>query len=275
LDILSALQRSQPKLLDRLSYGIIEPSPRRQTIQRERLTSFQSRVTWHSSWEDKGLAGVNGIIFSNELLDAFPIHRIGWDKGRGEWFEWGVENDAEGFRWTRLRASSKEMTALIPMPGVERPTREFLEVLPDGFTIEVAPSAGKWWQSAASALEKGYLLAIDYALLADEIWQPERLNGTARAYSHHHVSHDLLANPGEQDLTAHVDYSMLQRIGEEQGLQTAQLESQAQFLARIVKNAIKRGIDANKLLSGRARQFQTLTHPEFMGRPFRVLVQKR
>ena len=80
-------------------------------------------------------------------------------------------------------------------------------VLPDGYIIETSPAAGNWWHQAASVLEHGRLMAIDYGFTADEMFSPSRTSGTLRAYFRHHVTDDLLANVGEQDITAHVNFS--------------------------------------------------------------------
>ena len=149
-----------------------------------------------------------------------------------------------------------------------------LAVLPDGYTIETSPAAEKWWRSASGILERGWLLTLDYGLTADELFSPARPRGTLRAYSRHHVSDDVLANPGEQDITAHVIFSAIQKAGEDCGLKTEYFGSQAKFLTEILAAA-----DKTKSLGDwgakQARQFQTITHPEHLGRAFRVLVQSR
>ena len=89
-DILTWLQLRQPELAARLEYWIIEPSARRQQSQHEILRSFSPRVRWAnklSAVGDCSAAKVRGVIFSNELLDAMPVHRLGWDAKRCEWFE--------------------------------------------------------------------------------------------------------------------------------------------------------------------------------------------
>ena len=105
-------------------------------------------------------------------------------------------------------------------------------------------------------------------------FRPAAPRGTLRAYFRHHVTDDLLANPGEQDLTAHVNFSAIQKAGEAAGLTTESFSTQPQFLTQILEKAV-----ADKSFgewnAHRTRQFQTLTHPEHLGRAFRVLVQKR
>ena len=103
---------------------------------------------------------------------------------------------------------------------------------------------------------------------------PARTKGTVRAYAQHRISDDLLANPGEQDLTAHVNFTAIQKTGEEVGLKTETFCTQPQFLTRILGAAVKENIFAT-LDAKQVRQFQTLTHPDHLGRAFRVLVQAR
>jgi len=149
-----------------------------------------------------------------------------------------------------------------------------LEVLSDGYTIETSPAAENWWRAAAGILAHGRLLAIDYGHTADEIFSPGRTRRTLRAYHRHHVTDDLLARPGEQDLTAHVNFSAIQKAGEAAGLKTENFCTQPQFLTQILGNALKEK-SFGEWNARRTRQFQTLTHPEHLGRAFRVLVQSR
>jgi SAM-dependent MidA family methyltransferase len=203
------------------------------------------------------------VIFGNELLDAFPVRRLGWNAREQQWFEWGVAFADGKFVWARRENAEC---------GIR--TTELEAVLPDGYTIETSPAAEKWWRAAAAVLTRGKLLAIDYGFTAEEQFSPARLNGTLRAYHRHHVSDNLLARPGEQDLTAHVNFSAIQQAGEAAGLKTETFCTQPQFLTRILPSAMAEAswVQWN---AKQTRQFQTLTHPEHLGRAFRVLVQSR
>jgi SAM-dependent MidA family methyltransferase len=288
-DILAWLQLKRPKLFGQIEYWIIEPSPRRQEWQKKTLEQYSSHVRWfasfHSIATDNSQSAIrnpqlNGVIFSNELLDAMPVQRFGWDAAKKTWFEWGVAVGGGKFIWARIPDT------LAPQSGERAGARGFdpssilnlppslLEVLPDGYTIETCPAAENWWREAAGILERGKLMTIDYGLTAEELFSPDRLRGTLRAYFHHHASDDLLANVGEQDLTAHVNFSAIQSAGESVGLRTEMFSTQSQFLTRILEKASKDN-SLGKWTSAQARQFQTLTHPEHLGRAFRVLVQSR
>ena len=268
-DILHWLKSNRPQLFARLEYCLLEPSLRRREWQREVLKPFAPRVHWFSGFNDPAFQQFNGIFFSNELLDAFPVQCFGWDAKNQKWFEWGVVAEAEKFVWEKISTRHSKL----PSSSFHLPA-SLLAVLPDGYAIETSPAAENWWREAAGKLSGGKLVTIDYGLTADECLSPIRSNGTLRAYFRHHVSDDLLANPGEQDLTAHVNFSAIQKTGEEAGLGTESFQTQPQFLTRILENAMRDKSFADWNPS-RTRQFQTLTHPEHLGRAFRVLIQSR
>ena len=265
-DILRWLQVHRAKLFSEIEYWIIEPSPVRQQWQRETLESI-SNVRWWTSLEDLKLktkdTKLHGVLFSNELLDAFPVRRLGWDARKMKWFEWGVTLAGERFSWTRLEGLE-----------FESQNSELEAVLPDGYTIETSAAAETWWREAAGILAQGKLLTIDYGFTTTEQFSPSRTSGTLRAYHHQRASNDLLAQPGEQDLTAHVNFSAIQKTGEAAGWKTELFCSQPQFLTRILQKGMKERYWA-VLNAKQIRQFQTLTHPEHLGRAFRVLVQSR
>jgi SAM-dependent MidA family methyltransferase len=264
-DILSWLQANRAELFNELEYIIIEPSVSRQQWQQEILKSFKIRYLQEFDFTTR----FNGIIFSNELLDAFPVRRLGWNKAKKKWFEWGVAAEGEQFVWTKIENAPDGLPSSI----LNLPT-ELLEVLPDNYTIETSPVAEQWWRTAASRLNSGKLLALDYGMAEDELFSPARMDGTLRAFFQHRFADDILANPGEQDLTAHVNFPAMQRAGEGTGLKTEFFSTQAKFLTQILEKTVK-DKSFDEWTAARTRQFQTLTHPEHLGRAFRVLIQSR
>lgn len=270
-DILTWFKRQRPALFEHMEYLILEPSERRQSWQEAELKEFGGKISWQRDFnhEPASVWPCYTILFSNELLDAFPVHRLGWDAGAKAWFEWGVTLADERFAWTRLPVPTCELKPLLDLPA------ELLAVLPDGFTTELGPAGEKWWHAAANWLRHGKLLALDYGLAAEDFFSPQRAHGTLRAYRHHQLTGNLLADPGEQDLTAHVNFSALGHAGESVGLTTESFTSQAQFLTRIVEQAWQEKNNFGLWTPEHSRQFQTLTHPNHLGRAFRVLVQSR
>jgi SAM-dependent MidA family methyltransferase len=269
-DFLQGMKEQAPGVLESLEYWIVEPSTERKEWQAKTLGDLARYVRWYESWEDTPKSGVTGVIFSNELLDAMPVHRMGWDTREKKWFEWGVTLNEGRFAWSRMPESS-----LVNSEELLRLPQELMAVLPDQFTTELCPAALDWWRLAAGKLRAGKLLAMDYGLTADQFFTPTRRNGTLRAYFRHHLVEDLLANVGEQDLTAHVNFTQVQKVGELEGLQTEAFQSQAQFLTGIAARIFKQQKDSATWNSAKVRQFQTLTHPEHLGQSFRVLLQSR
>ena len=277
-DVLNWLRARRAEFFDGLEYCIVEPSARRRQWQKETLGEFQGKVEWFDDLTDlKNWQSAIGnqqcftIIFSNELLDAFPVHRLGWDAKARTWFEWGVAVAGGQFVWARLplgkiSAFSFQLSAL---------PAELLAVLPDGFTTEVCPAAENWWRTAASVLQQGKLVTLDYGMTAEEFFQPGRHQGTLRTYRRHQVGDDVLADVGERDITAHVNFTALKTAGEVAGLKTEEFVAQAKFLTQIAGKIWQAGSGFGEWTPALTRQFQTLTHPEHLGRPFRALVQSR
>lgn len=288
-DILAWLQANRPRLFERTEYCIIEPSARRQEWQKENLGQFAPHLRWVTDLKTLARGdptqpdgspsrdgGVRGVIFSNELLDAMPVRRWGWDAAAKEWFEWGVALEDDKFVWAKVQKSgfgTRKPETDLPS-SLRDVSPDLLAVLPDGYTVEVSPAAETWWREAASVLDCGRLMTLDYGLDADELFLPGRPHGTLRAYFRHHITKDILANVGEQDLTAHVNFPAIGVAGEFAGLTTEHFSTQAQFLTGVLAKAIK-DKSFGEWTTSRTRQFQTLTHPEHLGRAFRALVQVR
>ncbi len=266
-DLLSAWERFHPELWPRVSYRILEPLRVRRAEQEARLERWGGRVRWHAGWSELG-GPITGVIIANELLDAFPVHRHAWDAAGGRWFEWGVGVGAVGgnLDWVRLPSvcplEAQQAAALGP-------------VLPDGFIVERSPGAEAWWSDAARALARGWLVTADYGHDDASVLRPERTRGTARGYFRHQVTDELLARPGEQDLTAHVDFPRIRDLGEQAGLTTEVFLPQGRWLGSVAVEVLGGGGAAAAWLSGHARQLQTLTHPVHLGQALRVLVQRR
>lgn len=286
-DILGWLDRWAPGLKSRLHYGIVEPSARRRGWQRERLAAFGSRVRWFESLTAVGRVRPQGILFANELLDALPIRRFIWRTPPGCWMESRVDlpgaepqddpgNRAAGtpdFQWTL--AEMAELEWKDRWLGEQRARHRPLEAaLPDGFVWEHGSAAVAWWEEAAAALERGWLMAIDYGRFAGSAWLPERPRGTLRAFHSHHQSSQLLAQPGEQDLTADVDFALLERVGHAAGWMTEVRSNQGRFLTELAARWAGSLAALPRLDAARRRQLLTLVHPEHLGGRFHILVQR-
>ncbi len=290
LDVLTAMAANPKKQVAHLEYGILEPSPRRQGWQRATLGQFAELVHWYDDWKTLPKTGIKGVIFANELLDAMPVRRLGWDATAQAWFEWGVKLQGDQFVWEKMALTdelrsvgvnapdaplAQGLSEPLPAAFMWKPPAELLAALPDGFTTEVCPAAADWWQHAANALAQGHLFTCDYGFRAEEFFLPQRTAGTLTCYRRHRIGQDLLADPGEQDLTAAVNFTVLQQVGEAAGLATGNLVPQEEFLIRIAKGVEQNGSQIGFWNPARIRQFHTLTHPEHLGRALRVFIQRR
>jgi SAM-dependent MidA family methyltransferase len=268
-DILAWTSRQRPDLFARLEYCLLDASPARRAWQEETLRFWLPKVRWASSMEAWSGRPMSGIIFSNEFLDALPVHRLAWSAARRQWQEGRVTVEGAAFAWV-WRPPAAEWTGHLPPVPVA-----LAGVLPDGFTVEVCPAAAAWWRAAASSLRRGKLLTIDYGLTDGQWFEPGRAQGTLRAFTRHHASADLLSQPGEQDLTAHVNFSALMEAGRAAGLRTEGLAPQSKFLTEILARRRLAPESFEPWNEKRTRQFQTLAHPEHLGHKFQVLVQTR
>jgi SAM-dependent MidA family methyltransferase len=266
-DILGWLAVNRPTLMRKLEYWILEPSEKRREWQQRTLQPFAGCVRWSHDVSDLEPETIAGVVFGNELLDAMPVHRFVWDGSTGEWFEWGVALKGDVFVWTRLPAPTCSDVPHVPEP--------LLDLLPDGFTAELPVVAINWWRRAAERLRRGWLVALDYGFTEEELFLPERSEGTLRTYKRHQSSRDVLAVPGEQDITAHVNFSAIRRTGEAADLRTVEFVPQEVFLTRIVERATRTPVGLGQWTPERARQLQTLVHPQHLGAAFRVLVQSK
>ena len=261
-DLLGALDRFAPTLADRLTYRIVEPSGRRRCWQREHLARFAPRVTWSEALP----SAFRGFLVANELLDAFPLERWRWRATTGRWVKQGVVVDGAGFAWADLGD---------PQPVAWELPAELAEVLPDGFVREACPGSTAWWRRAAEAVTEGGLLTFDYGSPLIAGIDPMRPEGTLRGYRAHRFADSVLEAPGEVDLTAHVDFTPVREAGEAAGLRTDFDGSQSGFLAGLVEGTLAEEDRFGAWDPKRVRAFQTLTHPQHLGRSFRALFQVR
>lgn len=245
-DILDWLAARRPKLLERLDYLIIEPIPKLAAVQQQKLAGRPVE------WTSNELEPFRGAFVANELLDAFPSEVYRWRKRESRWFQRGVTWSQDRFCWQDLApAKFQELLDLEPH-------------LPDGFAIEISPSAEKFWGNLSRQLQKGVLLTLDYGY--DRL-NPAAIDGTLRGFRDHKLIGDVLASPGEIDITASVNFDRIRGAGALNGVATETLLTQDRFLTTILT-------EFHKTEKVELRHFQTLADPNHLGR-FKVLVQSR
>ncbi len=268
-DILAWMRRRRPDIFTRLQYCLVEPSPAHRAWQERQLLEWRPSIKWVSDIAEAGSEAASRIIFCNEFLDAMPVHRLAWDAAGKKWEECCVACEDEALVWQRA-APPPELAGALP-----KIAPELAAVLPAGFVIEHSPAAVAWWKKAAATLAHGKLLTFDYGLTDPEWIRPERSGGTLRTYVHHHRGGDLLDNPGHCDITAHINFSAIEAAGRAAGLATEGLMEQGKFLTQILAQTQAEPGAFDTWTPARTRQFQTLTHPDHLGRAFRVLIQSR
>ena len=211
-----------------------------------------------------------GIFFSNEVLDAFPVHRlIQTEDGIAEHY---VAVDVnQKFAWSSGPLST---------PALADFCREYALELENGQIIEVNLEIDNWLSSVVSKLESGYLITVDYGAETRDLYDFElRPQGTLRAFSRHRFVDDVLAQPGEYDITSSVNWTQMMDLGARAGLTTVEFAPQDRFLLdaglleELEREMAALTSDADKLaLSAGARE---MILPGGMGSSFQVLVQKR
>ena len=214
------------------------------------------------------LGGMTGCILSNELFDAFPVHRFRILDGQVQELYVSLDSD-DRFREEYGPPSTPRIADRL----ARLPRR-----LPDGFRGEVNLGLERWTRDAASALDRGYVLTIDYGYEADELYSDSRSRGTLQTYYKHVDGSSPYQRVGRQDMTAHVDFSALISEGLSAALRPVFLTTQAEFLASLGFDAMfasLRGSDIERAAkTANLRAMSELVNPDGLG-GFRVLVQEK
>jgi SAM-dependent MidA family methyltransferase len=236
-----------------LPYMILERSPAMRERQEHLLRGYD--VTWI----DNLPPALTGCIFSNEFFDALPVHRV-------------IQRDGllrEIFVDEEFREIEHDLG---PTVGAlyERPVP-----LQEGQCTEINLEARNWILRIAASLDRGYHLAIDYGYLADEFYAQPR--GTLMCYWQHHAVEDPYARIGEQDITAHVNFSDLMDSGNENSLETTRFNTQMDYLIGLgILEEIEGLATAGDAASmQRLVKIKKLILPDSMGQRFKVLVQTK
>ena len=223
-DVLQYLDRRYPDCFASLTYWIVEKAAAHILEQRHRLqhwTEVGVQIEW-TTIEEISDNAIVGCVFSNELIDAFPVHLV------------TVENQVLKEIYVCLEANRlSEITGVL---STEKLADYFKQVgvslsdYPDGYRTEVNLAALDWMKTIAQKLDRGFVLTIDYGYPAARYYNRMRSQGTLQCYYQHRHHNDPYRYVGEQDITAHVDFTALQLQGEQSGLQTVGFTQQGLFL---------------------------------------------
>ncbi|MGA7795087.1 MAG: SAM-dependent methyltransferase [Candidatus Acidiferrales bacterium] len=265
--ILDFSKHALPEFYAALEYVAVERSGARRAEHAACLADHAAAGRVSSAAEIPGAISA-GCIFSNELLDALPAHRVAVENG-------ALREIYVGFESGRFIEVPGEPS----MPALERYFHEQGIALEEGQQAEVCFEACDWIESAGRALERGFVLTIDYGHEARALYGEHHNRGTLLAYRDHSVTENLLDAPGEKDLTAHVNFTAVDLCGRRSGLLRTGLVTQSQFLV-----ALGRGNEFADLYEPgqtemeklRARLLlKNLIHPEGLGEKFQVLIQHK
>ncbi len=266
LDILNALAAESPDLYSRLEYRIIELSPDHRNRQAQRLSSHVTagRINWCAFSE---LETFSGCFLSNELVDAFPVHIV--EKQNSELLEVMV-NCVDGVFVEELA------------PLTDTRLADYFELsqcpLVEGNRAEVNLASLDWIKQVSGLMKQGAILTIDYGYPAEELIAPWRRAGTLLCYHRHQSSDNPYQHVGCQDITAHINFTLLQKISEAQGFETLYFGEQYRFLMGLgfLEELIRlQALETDPQRAQALRMtLKNLILPEGgMGESFKVLIQ--
>ena len=239
-DILLYLRsQGEAAFFDALKYIIVERSPNLIEQQQSLLKSlFNTKISWQD-WDDFTDKSIEGCFFSNELIDAFPVHLVEKQQQLTEIYLTRQNNELSE---VRDRLSTDKLSEYFEAIGIDLLQPQY----PAGYRTEVNLAAVDWLETVANKLKRGYLLTIDYGYSAEKYYRPARSLGTLQCYYQHRRHNNPYGNLGRQDITAHVNFTALERYGELHQLHKVGFPQQGLFLM-----ALGLGDRLNELSSGK------------------------
>jgi SAM-dependent MidA family methyltransferase len=241
-------------------YFILETSAELRERQRERLGA---RVRWLDALPER----FRGVVLANEVLDAMPAHAVAWRESGI--FERGVTLRGDSLTWDERPAAGEVLAqagSIADDPGVPRP-----------YESEIGLVGQAWLRSLGAILERGAALLIDYGFPRREYYHPQRSAGTLMCHYRHTSHADVFRRPGEEDITAHVDFTALAGAARDTGLQVLGYATQAQFLVNCGITDVLGEANAENALhyAPLAAEANRLLSPAEMGELFKVLAVGR
>jgi SAM-dependent MidA family methyltransferase len=256
-----------------LDYIIIEKADALIAEQQHTLQPFAQahKLTW-KTWQDIPDDSVIGCFFSNELVDAFPVHRFEIQSGQLQELYVSL-SDTDPPQWIDLAAepSTPALQTHLEDLGLN------LESFPDGYRSEINLAALDWLKIVDQKLHQGYVLTIDYGHTATQYYSLQRSQGTLQCYSQQSHHNDPYWAIARQDITAHVNFTALQKHGQTCGLENIGFTQQGLFLMglglgdRLNANTASTHLDFLEILR-RRDAIHSLINPLGLG-GFGVLLQ--
>src|SRR5881392_3347707 len=253
-DLLGALERERPDAARGARPAIVEVSPRMRAQQSLALEGRDLR--WASV--ARSLAPIHGIVFANEVLDAFPVHVL--------------TRTADGVREVFIGEADGLLVEVLRAPSAPDLRWRIPDSVPVGGRWETSPAAEGWVASLAAALVSGYIVLIDYGGDEGDLLTRQGA-GTVRGFAQHRLVADPLADPGRHDLTASVDFTAIRRAAEGAGLRFAGSATQRDVLMTLgIREATARPATPIEQLRAASRRssIEALLDPNGLG-AFRVV----
>ncbi len=265
-DFLQYCQVVAPDFLARLRYVLVERSVHLQSVQASQIqevigSSRDGLLCWVSSVDELEEGSVVGVMFSNELVDAFPVHRVRC--GQDDLQEVLVDYEDGQFMERLGPMSSSTVESYVSQHGVR---------LREGQSSELHVVAEQWMIHVARVLRQGIVITVDYGHTGSDYYNSERNNGTFLCYFRHAISTNPFERIGEQDMTAHVNFSALAKAGEACELQKLGFTNLANWLMGL---GVEEMIGDEDPESKEIQALSQLLRPHGMGTTFKVLVQRK
>ncbi|MBD1937161.1 class I SAM-dependent methyltransferase [Microcoleus sp. FACHB-68] len=277
-DVLKYLHKHYFDCFEVLEYIIVEKAAALIEEQKHillKLSRFGANLRW-CGWEEMPAESITGCFFSNELVDALPVHQfLIKDEQLKEIYITNNPDSPALFKEEAGELSTPEIAKYFEFVGIDLLGGGY----EDGYRSEVNLAALEWMQTVANRLQRGYVLTIDYGYLAERYYSRQRREGTLQCYYQHAHHNDPYINVGRQDITAHVDFTALQRQGALCRLQPVGFVQQGLFLmalglgSRIAALSNMQTQDISSLLRRREALHQ-LMNPMGLGN-FGVLIQSK
>ena len=269
-DIMDFLAEREPEMYGGLRLVLVEQEPSLESAQREMLAAHLARLAWCSP--DKFSSGsftFSGCLYSNELIDALPVHRVVM-----------TSSGLKEVYVTRKDGEFVEEAGELSAPGIAAYLKRIAVELHPGQQAEVNLNAPEWLASASRALNRGFILTIDYGYLAAELYTPRRKLGTILCYYRHQIEENPYLRLGLQDITTHVDFTTLMKCGEQLRLQNDWFGEQYRFLLSTgiveeIEEIECSDISDEEKLRLRLTLKKLILPDGGMGETFKVLIQSR
>lgn len=258
-----------------LRYIIVEKTEGLIEAQQRLLQPFQfssDKVQW-IGFEQLPETGIVGCFFSNELVDALPVHQFIVQDGALQEVFVAVDGESRTFTEVISSPSTDHLAGYLVGQDINIGTG-----YEDGYRSEINLAALDWLGTVSQKLDRGYVLTIDYGYLAPQYYSPQRLQGTLQCFRRHGAHQDPYAYLGHQDITAHVNFTALEKQGLALGLTSMGYTQQGLFLMalglgdRLVVNNNTSDITQLNEVIRRRETLQSLINPLGLG-GFQVLIQ--